>query len=202
MQDRWGSALAPSIDGPPLVNIGVYSTWALCHCALYMLVELNECKTIFPALLFCCRWTLLSRRPRILTTWPSCMRGGLPGCDRWAALCLWSSRGLKMHPSPVHLWCLRTSTQPIWWGGWEANPFSILLNPWAPKMEQWPHSTTATALAYPLMIGLTQPLVALQAHLLFRGLSRQSSAGWGDAKASLAWNTFCLTCTASVKLYP
>lgn len=49
-------------------------------------------------------------------------------------------------------------------------------------MGQWPRSTTATTLPQPSAIGLTQRLVGLRSHLLFRGLTRQSSAEWGRGK--------------------
>lgn len=65
-------------------------------------------------LLYCCRWTLSSKKPPTWTTWPSCMRVGLPGCECYVASCLWSSEGLEIHLSPAGLGCRNSSTRPHW----------------------------------------------------------------------------------------
>lgn len=136
-----------------------------------------------------CRWTLSSRRPQIWTTLPSSMKAGLPGCDQYAALCLWSSKGLEIHQSPVHLGCLKTSTQPLWGRKSEADASPALPNSWAPKMGQWPRSTTATTLPHPSAIGLTQRLMGLWSHLYFRGVRGGASwGGGGNAKGLISLN--------------
>lgn len=131
------------------------------------------------------------------------MKAGLPGCDRYTALCLWSGKGLEIHQGPVHLGCLETSTQPLWGRKSEADASSALPNSWAPKMGQWPHSTTATTLPHPLVIGLTQRLMGLWSHLYFRGVRGGAvpAEGGGTAKASSAWtwNTFPLKYTVPFK---
>lgn len=137
-----------------------------------------------------CRWTLSSKRPQIWTTLRSYMKVGLPGCDWCTALCLWSGKGLEIHQSPVHLGCLKTSTQPLWGRKSEADASSALPNSWAPKMGQWPHSTTATTLPHPLAIGLTQRLMGLWSHLYFRGVRGGAvpAEGRGKCKGFISLN--------------
>lgn len=104
-------------------------------------------------------------------------------------MCLWSSKGLEIHQSPVYLGCLKTSTQPLWGRKSEADASSALPNSWAPKMGQWPHRTTAPTLPHPLAIWLTQRLMGLWSHLYFRGVRGGAvpAGEGGNAKASSAW---------------
>lgn len=137
-----------------------------------------------------CRWTLSSKRPQIWITLRSYMKAGLPGCDRYTALCLWSGKGLEIHQSPVHLGCLETSTRPLWGRKSEADASSALPNSWAPKMGQWPHSTTATTLPPPIGDWANTALNGPVVPPLLQGCERRCSATWrrGKCKGIISLN--------------
>lgn len=144
-----------------------------------------------------------SKRLPTWTTWPSCMRAGLPGCECYAASRLWSSEGLEIHQSPVGLGCPNSSSGPHW--GEEMGSGCLVL---PPKLGQRPRSTAATTLPQPSAIGLTQRLVGLRPHLPFWGLTRQSSAEWGRGEESHDLFTLDseipppLTCIAHYQVVP
>lgn len=136
----------------------------------------TDCKPCFHNCC-CCRWTLSSKRPPTWTTWPSCMRVGLPGCECQAASCLWSSEGLEIHLSPAGLGCRNSSTRPHWGeevgSGCLVHRTRLLVTQKGEVTSQHRCNHTPPTIGDRANTALSGP------HLPFRGLTRQSSAEWG-----------------------